>query len=79
MIGFQALGGHCGVECVCVRSGTGKPVRGTENQLARKKLDYHTMQVSDHQYLEEVFKNLRQKLNRQENEQILDQKINVLI
>ena len=53
---------------VCVRSSTRKLVRGTENQLARKKLDYHSMRISDNQYLEKVFKNLRQKLNRSEIE-----------
>ena len=40
-----------------------KPVRGVENQLAKTRLDYHNMQTSDNQYLEKVFKNLRQKLN----------------
>ena len=67
IIRFQALGRQCGV-VVCVRSSTRKLVRWTENQLARKKLDYHSMRISDNQYLEKVFKNLRQKLNRSEIE-----------
>ena len=45
-------------------SSTGKPVRGIENQFARKWWDYHSMQISDNQYFEKVFKNLRHKLNR---------------
>ena len=68
----QALGNQCGV--VCERSSTGKPVRGIENNLARKKLHFHNTQISDNQYLGKVFKNHRQKLNRSENEQELDQK-----
>ena len=65
--------------CVCERSSTGRSVRGIENQLARKKLGCHDMQISDNQDLEKVFTNIRQKLNRSENEKILDQKVNVLI
>ena len=33
-------------------------MQGIENQLARTKLDYHHMQISDNQYLEKVFENL---------------------
>ena len=50
---------RCGV---CERSSTGKLVRGIENQLARKKLDSHNMGISDNQYIEKVFTNLRHKL-----------------
>ena len=61
---------------VCDRSGsTGKPV----NRHARTRLDNHSMQISDNQYLEKVFKNVQQKLNRPERDQMLDQKVNVLI
>ena len=38
-----------------------------------KKLDHHNMQISDERYIEKEFKNLRQKLNLPESEQILDQ------
>ena len=67
------------VRGVFERSSTGRLVRGIENQLARTKLDYHSMQISDNQYLDKVFTNIRQKLNRSEKEQIFDQKVNVLI
>ena len=65
---------------VCERSGsTGQPVRGVENQLARTRLDYHNVQISDNQYLEKVLKNLRQKLNLSRGAQVLNEKTNVLI
>ena len=48
--------------------------RGIENQLARTRLDH----LSDTLYIEKVFKNLRQKLNRSENDQMVDLKTNVL-
>ena len=43
------------------------------------RLEFHNLQVSDHQYLEKVFKNLRQKLNLIEEAPVLDLKTNVLI
>ena len=48
---------------VCVRTfKCGRDlVRGIQNQLARTKLAYHNLQISDHLYLEKVFTNLRQK------------------
>ena len=55
---------------LCERSSTGKSARGIENQLARKKLDYHNMQISDNQYTEKVFKNLRKKLNLSKSEHL---------
>ena len=65
---------------MCERSGsTGKLVRGIENQLTRTRLDYHKMQISDILYLEEVFKNVRQNLNRPEDDHMLDQNVSVLI
>ena len=55
---------------VCERSrSTRKPVRGAENQLARTRLDHHKMHISDYQYFEKVFKNVRQRLNRLEDDQ----------
>ena len=60
------------------RSSAGRPVRGIQNQLARTKLDSHTMQISDNQYLEKAFTNVHQKLNRTANEKIFDQKVNAL-
>ena len=64
MIRFQPLGGRCGV---CERASTGRLVRGIENQVARTELDCTQ------------YSNLRQKWNLPESEQIVDQKINVLI
>ena len=37
------------------------------------------MQISDNQYFERVFKNVRQKSNRLEDDQLMDQTVNVLI
>ena len=67
--------------CVCASAqAQGDLCEGSRtNQLARKKLGCHDMQISDNQDLEKVFTNIRQKLNRSENEKILDQKVNVLI
>ena len=80
IIRFLAQGNVCGVVCVCERSvGAGRPVQVFENQLARTQLDYHHMQISDDQYLEKVFENLRQKLNLSEDAEIFNQKTNVLI
>ena len=42
---------------------TRKLVRGDDTQIERTRLEIHSMQISDHRYLEKVFKNLRQKLN----------------
>ena len=42
-------------------------------------MEFHNMQISDHRYLEKVFKNLRQKLNLAEEAPILGLKANVLI
>ena len=60
-------------------SGTRKLVRGDDSQLVRTRLDFHNVQISDHRYLAEVFKNLRQKLNLAEAGPVLDLKTNVLI
>ena len=56
-----------------------KPVRGVENQLARIRLGYNDMQISDNQCIEKVFKHLRQKLNLSEDAQAPNEKTNVLI
>ena len=65
---------------VCERSvGTVKLVRGIENQLVRTRLDYHSIQISDNQYIEKVLKNLRKNVNLSKCAQVLNQKTNVLI
>ena len=53
--------------------------RGDDIQIGRTRLVFHNMQISDHRYLEKVFKNLRQKLNLAEEAPVLDLKTNVLI
>ena len=58
---------------------TRKLVRGDDNQIERTGLDFHNVQISDHRYLEKVFKNLRQKLNLAEEALVLALKTNVLI
>ena len=66
--------------CVCERSvGTGKPLRGTENQLGMNNVDFHNVHISDERYIGKGFQNLRQKLILLESGQILDQKTYVLI
>ena len=62
----------------CERSGSiGKQVQGVENQLARTRLDFHNVQISDCQFVEKVFEKIRQKLRRSSYE--LDGKTNVSI
>ena len=61
------------------RSGTGRPVGGAQNQLTEVKLDHHNLQVSGTRYIENVFTKVRQKLNRPEGDEMLDQKVNVLM
>ena len=58
---------------------TRKLVRGEDNQIERTRLEFHNMQISDHRYREQVFKNLRQKLNLAEDAPVLDLKTKVLI
>ena len=43
------------------------------------KFEHQNLQVSDNLYIEKVFTNVRQKLNRSEDDQMLDQRVNVLI
>ena len=52
---------------------------GEDIQFGRSKLHFHNMQISDHRFLEKVFKNLRQKLHLAEEAPILDLKTRVLI
>ena len=42
-------------------------------------LEYHNLEVTDYEYVEKVFKNLRHRLNRSENYEMFDLKTNVLI
>ena len=54
-------------------------MRGIQNQLVRKKLDHHNLEISDNLFIEKVFTNVQQKLCRSEDDQTLDHKVNVLI
>ena len=42
---------------------TRKLVQWDDNQVEKTRLEFHKMQISDRRYLENVFKNLRQKFN----------------
>ena len=48
-------------------------------QLEKTRLDDQTLQVTEYGYVEKVFKNLRHKLSRSENDEMFDLTINVLI
>ena len=62
----------------CERSGSiGEQVQGVEIQLARTRLDFYNVQISDCQFVEKVFEKIRQKLRRSSYE--LDAKTNVSI
>ena len=64
----------------CASSGsTRNLVRGDDNQIERTRFEFHNLQISDHRYLEKVFKNLRPKLNLAEEAPVLALKTNVLI
>ena len=57
------------------RSSTGKQVREVQKQITGIKLNHHNLEISKTRYIEKVFANVRQKLNRPEDDQIvLDQK-----
>ena len=60
-------------------SSTRRQVRGVQNQLVKLDHHNHNPQVSNTRYIEKVFTNVRQKLNRPEGDQMLDQRANVLI
>ena len=56
--------------------------RGEDIQIGRSETEFHNMQISDHRYLEKVFKNLRKKLNLAEEAPVIGVealKTNVLI
>ena len=56
-----------------------KLVRDIKNELAKTKSNCHILQISDSLFFEKVFKNLRQKLNPSEKNQMIDLKTDVLI
>ena len=60
-------------------SSTGKLVPGIQNQLTEVRLENHKLQVSDKRYVEKVFANVRTKVHRLEDDQVPDQRVNVLI
>ena len=65
---------------VCDSSGScGKLQQSIGIQLEKTMLDDQTLQVTDYGYVEKVFKNLRHKLSRSENDEIFDLTTNVLI
>ena len=52
-----------------VQGAQGNPCEVLRTNLQGLRLDHHKMQISDHQYFEKVFKNVRQRLNRLEDDQ----------
>ena len=50
---------------------TRKLERGDDIQIGKPKMEFHNMQISDHRYLEKVFKNLRKKLNLAEEAPVI--------
>ena len=52
-------------------SSTRKLERGDDMHIGRTRLEFHKMQISDHRYLEQVFKNLRRKLNLAEEAPVI--------
>ena len=57
------------------RSCTRKPRREVQNQLTVVKLNHHNVEISNIRHIEKVFANVRHKLNRAEDDEIvLDQK-----
>ena len=62
------------------RSSTRKPGREVQNELTETTLTQHNLEISNTRCIEIVFANVRQKLVRPEDAQIvLDQKVNVLM
>ena len=57
------------------RSGTGRPGREVQKQLAKAKLNHHNLEISNTRYTENVFATVRQKLNRPEDDQTVNVKI----
>ena len=57
----------------------GKLQQAIEIQLEKTKLDDHNLQVTDYEYVENVFKNLGHKLSRSENDEVFDLTTNALI
>ena len=53
------------------RSRTVKPGREAQNQLKEVKLNNHNLEISNTRYTENVFADVRQKLNRPEDDQIV--------
>ena len=62
------------VVCVSGQGAQGNLCEVSRTNLQGQKLDHHKMQTSDERYIRTVFKNLQEKLNLPEREQILDQK-----
>ena len=60
------------------RSSTKKSCREEQNRLTETKLTHHNLQIFNRPYLEKVFANVRQKLSRPQDDQMLDLNVNVL-
>ena len=69
----------CGKKKARIKGVAGKMQQAIEIQIETTGLEYHNLQVTDYEYVEKVFKNLRYRLNRSENFEMFDSKTNVLI
>ena len=62
-----------------VQRSCGKLQQAFEIQLETTELEHHNLQVTDYEYVEKVFKNLRHKLCRSKNNETFDLNTNVLL
>ena len=76
---FRAPGNMCGVVRVQDQGAPGNWCEVMTIWFKGQLWHSTTMQISDDRYLENVFKNLRQKLNLAEEAPVLDLKINLVI
>ena len=60
------------------RSSTEKSGRKVQNRLTETRLTHHILKIFNRPYLEKVFSNVQKKMNRPEDDQILDLKVSVL-
>ena len=61
------------------RSSTEKSGRDVQNRLTETRLTHQNLQIVNRPYLEKVFSNVQKKMNRPEDDQMLDLKVSVVI
>ena len=60
------------------RTRTEKSGREIQSRLTETRLIHHNLKFNNRRYLERVFSNVQKKMNRPEDDQMLDLEINVL-